>query len=306
MTPTKPLPNDLPTSASWNIRGGFLSLDSRPLLMGIVNATPDSFSDGGRFLAPQAAVTQALTLIQQGAAIIDVGGESTRPGSEPVPVEEELRRVIPVIRGLAAQSSIPISIDTTKGEVAREALAAGATIVNDISGLAFDPQMATICAESGAGVICMHIQGTPATMQGDPRYADVVQEVRHYLERRLSELEQLGIPRERVVLDPGIGFGKTAEHNLALLSRIDRFRDLGRPVCIGHSRKRFLKRILGQPLDEGLWGTVGVAIAVALQGADLIRVHDVGAVHDALRACRAVLKPEDYLPQPLTEDGPGR
>jgi dihydropteroate synthase len=257
--------------------------------MGIVNATPDSFSDGGSFLEPQAAVDRALLLVGEGAQIIDVGGESTRPGALPVGIDEELRRVVPVVKRLAQQSDVCISVDTTKAHVARAALDAGAHIVNDISGLTFDSEMPQVCAAAGAGVICMHIRGTPQTMQDDPHYDDVVAEIRQFLESRMSELERLGISRRHVVTDPGIGFGKTAEHNLEILGNIGRFRTLGRPVCIGHSRKRFLKKLLGRPVDERLFATVGVSVAVALQGARIIRVHEVAATRDAILACRAVL-----------------
>jgi dihydropteroate synthase len=273
----------------WELRGRSLEFNQVPCLMGIVNATPDSFSDGGRFLDSAAAVSQALRLVGEGADIIDVGGESTRPGAEPVSTVEELRRVVPVVQRIAEESPVLISIDTTKAEVAREALAAGAHIVNDISGLTFDPAMPRLCADTAAGVVCMHIRGTPRTMQADPRYDDVVGEIRDYLAERLEDLEQQGIPRERVALDPGIGFGKTAEHNIEILSRIGQFRELGRPVCIGHSRKRFLKRLLGREVDERLFATVGVAIAAAQQGAEIIRVHDVAAVRDSIVAYRAVL-----------------
>jgi dihydropteroate synthase len=257
--------------------------------MGIVNATPDSFSDGGAFLEPGAAVDRALLLVGEGARIIDIGGESTRPGAQQVGIDEELRRVVPVVKGLARQSQVCISIDTTKSQVARAALDAGAHIVNDVSGLLFDPEMPHACAAAKAGVICMHIRGTPQTMQDDPHYEDVVEEVRHYLESRLTELDRLGISRRQLVVDPGIGFGKTAEHNLEILGNIARFRTLGRPVCIGHSRKRFLQKLLGRPVDERLFATVGVAVAVALQGAEIIRVHDVAAARDAILACRAIL-----------------
>ncbi len=290
---------DAEIAEKWAVRGRTLELPlstrtPSPLslmqwLMGIVNATPDSFSDGGSFLEPAAAVDRALLLAGEGAQIIDIGGESTRPGARPVGVDEELRRVVPVIERLARQSDVCISIDTTKSQVASAALDAGAHIVNDISGLTFDAEMPQVCAAFGAGVICMHIRGTPQTMQDDPHYADVVEEVRQFLELRLLELEQLGISRQQIVIDPGIGFGKTAEHNLELLGNIGRLRTLGRPVCIGHSRKRFLQKLLGRPVDERLFATVGVAVAVALQGARIIRVHDVAATRDAILACRAVL-----------------
>jgi dihydropteroate synthase len=274
---------------SWQIRDRTHILSPLPWLMGIVNATPDSFSDGGTFLESGAAVEQALRLAADGAQIVDVGGESTRPGASPVTTDDELRRVIPVVAHIAKQSPVLISIDTTKAAVARAALDAGAHIVNDISGLTFDPAMPAVCATAGAGVVCMHIRGTPETMQDDPRYDDVLDDVCRFLRERLAALENVGIPRERVVVDPGIGFGKTARHNLEILGNIARYRELGRPVCIGHSRKRFLKSLLGRPLDERLFGTVGVSVAVALQGAEILRVHDVAATRDAILACQAVL-----------------
>jgi dihydropteroate synthase len=259
--------------------------------MGIVNVTPDSFSDGGQFLDSSAALEHALRLVEEGAEIIDVGGESTRPGAMPVATDDELRRVIPVVAQLAKQSPVLISIDTTKAEVARAALDAGAHIVNDISALTFDPAMASVCAAAGAGVVCMHIRGTPQTMQNDPQYDDVVADICSFLEGRLADLERQGIAREQVVVDPGVGFGKTAEHNVEILRHISRFRALGRPVCVGHSRKRFLKKLLGRPVDERLFATVGVSVAVALQGAAILRVHDVAATRDALLACQSLLGP---------------
>jgi dihydropteroate synthase len=274
---------------TWSIGGRVVELSPHPWLMGIVNVTPDSFSDGGKFLGPEAAAEQALRLAGEGAQIVDVGGESTRPGAARVPIGDELRRVIPVVEQIARQSNVLISIDTTKAEVARAALDAGAHIVNDISGLTFDPEMPAACARSKAGVVCMHIRGTPQTMQDDPRYDDVIAEICRFLEERLLELERLGIARDSVVIDPGIGFGKTAAHNLEILGNINRFRAAGRPVCIGHSRKRFLKNVLARPLDERLFGTIGVSVAVAMQGAEILRVHDVAATRDAIVACHAVL-----------------
>lgn len=272
----------------WNFRGKSLALGGMPRILGIVNVTPDSFSDGGEFVDPERAVSHALQLAAEGADVLDVGGESTRPGSEPVPAEEELRRVISVIERLRGRTERPISIDTTKSAVARAALAAGADIVNDISGLTFDAEMAAVCAESGAGVICMHIRGTPKTMQDNPRYEDVIREVREWLEVRVEALVEGGIERERIVLDPGIGFGKTAEHNLALMQALPELRGLERPILIGHSRKRFLGKLLGRKVEERTAGTIGVSIALAELGADLLRVHDVGAVRDALSAWSAV------------------
>jgi dihydropteroate synthase len=277
------------TRTDWVFRGQSWQLGGFPKLMGIVNVTPDSFSDGGTFLDQDRAVEQCLRLIADGADLIDLGGESTRPGATPIDEAEELRRVIPVVAELARHSSVPLSIDTTKASVAERALDAGAAIVNDISGLRLDPRMPAICARAEAGVICMHMQGTPQTMQIDPHYADVVREVSDFLAERLSVLEGCGIARDHVVIDPGIGFGKTPDHNLAILKAIPRFRALGRPVLIGHSRKRFLAKILGRKLDESGAVTIGVAVAAALAGADVLRVHDVRATRDALTACWAVL-----------------
>jgi dihydropteroate synthase len=271
----------------WAFRDRDFQLGAFPLLMGIVNVTPDSFSDGGTYFDAQAAVAHALRLADEGADLLDIGGESTRPGAEPVPLDEELRRVVPVIDQLARLTRVPLSIDTTKAEVARQALDAGAAIVNDISGLSFDAGMAAVCSEAEAGVICMHMQGTPATMQQAPSYADVVIEIKEYLVQRLAWLAEQGIAAERVVVDPGIGFGKTAEHNIEILSHIGSFRDLGRPVLIGHSRKRFLKALLGRTVEtEG--GGLGVSIALAMQGVDLLRVHDVRQTRNALAAWRAI------------------
>jgi len=275
-------------SRLWKTRSATLSLGLTPLWMGILNVTPDSFSDGGKYGQVDAAVDQALRLEAEGADIIDLGGESTRPGATPVAAEDELRRVLPVIERLQGRLQVPLSIDTYKASVARAALEAGASIVNDISGLRFDPEMLAVCRDLHAGVVVMHIQGTPQTMQADPQYDDVVREVRESFAERLKTLCEGGLQPEQLVFDPGIGFGKTAEHNLALLSHVSELRVEDRPLLIGHSRKRFLQRVLGRPVDERLQGTVGVSLAVAAQGADLIRVHDVAANRDAWLAFQAV------------------
>lgn len=256
--------------------------------MGIVNVTPDSFSDGGQFLSTSAAVDHALSLVAQGADLIDLGGESTRPGAEPVSETEELRRIVPVVQRLAAETSIPISIDTTKAGVARECLIAGAAIVNDISGLRFDPQMLDVCCELQAGVVCMHMQGTPQTMQQSPHYDDVVGEIAGFFSERDATFRQSGLTSEQLVWDPGVGFGKLAAHNLEILSRVPEFQIGGRPVLIGHSRKRFLQKVLQREVDERLYGTLGVTLAVAARGAAIVRVHDVAANRDAWRAFHAV------------------
>lgn len=285
-----PEPNAEPQTRLWRVKSQELRLGRFPLIMGIVNVTPDSFSDGGRFADLEAAVDHALSLADEGADILDIGGESSRPGALPVPEREEIRRVVDVVAEVVRQTSRPVSIDTTKAEVARQSLEAGATIVNDISGLRFDEDMPAVCAACGAGVVCMHMQGTPQTMQDGPHYENVVGEIREFFRGRLDTLASQGIDPERVVLDPGIGFGKTAEHNLQILLNVGRFRDLGRPVLIGHSRKRFLKNVLGREVEERSAGTLGVAIALAMQSVDILRVHDVRAVRDALLAWQTVAK----------------
>lgn len=260
-----------------------------PRLMGIVNVTPDSFSDGGTLDSVETAVAHGQRLVEAGADLLDIGGESTRPGAAVVTGDEERERVVPVIRELAACVSVPISIDTSKAAVAEAALAAGAAIVNDVTGLAGDPAMLAVCRAHEAGIICMHMRGNPRTMQDDPRYEDVVGEVGEYFRQRLEAIDRAGIPLERVILDPGIGFGKTADHNLELLRAIDVFQEIGRPILIGHSRKGFLKTLLGRAVEERTAGTIGVAIALASRGVDYLRVHDVGAVRDALLAWRTVV-----------------
>ena len=270
---------------NWTLRTRDLTRQRLPLLMGILNVTPDSFSDGGQFNAMDQAVARALLMEADGADIIDIGGESTRPGSEGVTLDEELRRTIPVIRELAQKLRIPISIDTTKSEVARQALDAGAEIVNDISGLTFDHAMMDVCREADAGICLMHIQGTPQTMQQNPHYEDVVSEVSEFLQQQVDRCLMAGILAERMCVDPGIGFGKTADHNLQLLKAIPRLQaELQRPVLIGHSRKRFLSKILGRSVEERESGTVGVSIALAQLGVDILRIHDVRSVRDALVA----------------------
>jgi dihydropteroate synthase len=261
----------------------------RPSVMGVVNVTPDSFSDGGVSLHMEAAVACAYGFVDEGAAIVDVGGESTRPGAEPVPLEEELRRVEPVIAHLAG---ISVSIDTSKAEVARRALQAGAVMVNDVTALRGDPDLAGVVADAGAYLCLMHMLGEPRTMQKDPRYDDVVSEVVSFLEERLAFAAGAGIAEERICLDPGIGFGKTVSHNLELLRRLDEIVALGRPVVVGASRKRFLGRVLGDP--EAVTGPVAAGVAVAVlayeRGASIIRAHDVREHVEALRAARAVVE----------------
>jgi dihydropteroate synthase len=282
VSPTPPSAVDLPRAVQWEIRGQTLSFAAMPLLMGVVNATPDSFSDGGRYFDREAAVTHGLELVAQGAGILDVGGESTRPGSEPVSADEELRRVIPVVEELARRTPVPLSIDTCKARVAREAAAAGARIINDITGLTGDRDMPDVALATGCGVCAMHMQGRPQTMQQRPVYADVVADVFDYLRARRDALAALGISPQRIALDPGIGFGKTMEHNLALLRSAWRLHSLGCPVLVGPSRKRFIGELLGDPNADRMAGTVCVALALARHGVQVIRVHDVAAVRQAL------------------------
>jgi dihydropteroate synthase len=256
--------------------------------MGVLNVTPDSFSDGGLFLEPSAAVEHAGRLASEGADLIDVGGESTRPGSAPVSEEEELRRVMPVVERLAG-GPLPVSIDTSKAEVARRALEAGATFVNDVTALRGDAGMAEIVGRADADLCLMHMRGEPRTMQDDPRYGDVVSEVGAFLEERLAFAVSQGIAAERVWLDPGIGFGKTIEHNLALLRRLDEIVAIGRPIVVGASRKRFIGDLTGRPEAERVAGTIAANVLAFERGAAMFRVHDVAATRDALAVAAATL-----------------
>ncbi|MBX9788130.1 MAG: dihydropteroate synthase [Pirellulales bacterium] len=250
--------------------------------MGVVNVTPDSFSDGGRFLAPQAAIDLALRLAADGADLIDIGGESTRPYSQPVLPDEQARRVLPVIEDLVGRVGVPISIDTSSAVVAREALAAGAEIVNDVTALAGDEDMLEVVLRSRCGVCLMHMQGTPATMQDNPQYGDVVAEVLDYLRCRRDALLAAGVPHDSIALDPGIGFGKTHQHNLTLLASAYRLHELGCPVLVGHSRKGFIAKVLADKEVDRTAGSIGVSLSLAAQGVQVIRVHDVAAVRQAV------------------------
>ncbi|HXF73289.1 MAG TPA: dihydropteroate synthase [Actinomycetota bacterium] len=268
----------------WRCGGRELVCGERTLVMGILNVTPDSFSDGGLFLDPEAAVAHARRMVEEGADIVDVGGESTRPGSDPVPPEEERKRVLPVIEALAPELEVPISVDTRRAEVAAAALEAGASIVNDVTAGA-DPDMFAVVRDAGAGMVLMHMKGEPKTMQRDPRYDDVVAEVRAYLAARLDAAARAGIDAERLCVDPGIGFGKTLEHNLLLLRHVDALVDLGRPVLVGPSRKSFIGTLLDLPPDQRVEGTLGAVCWAAARGAHAVRVHDV---REAVRALRVV------------------
>ncbi|HET9552606.1 MAG TPA: dihydropteroate synthase [Anaeromyxobacteraceae bacterium] len=259
-----------------------------PFVMGIVNATPNSFSDGGRFLAPEAAVAHAEALAAEGADLVDLGGESTRPGAPPVPVEEEVRRVVPVVEALRARGfGLPISIDTSSPEVARRALAAGADLVNDVRGLA-DPALARVVAEAGAPVVVMHMRGTPATMDALATYQDLMGEVVAELRQALARAAAAGVPDDRIVLDPGLGFAKTPEQSLELLARVGELRALGYPLLVGPSRKRFIGHVTGAPVGERLPGTLAAVAACVLAGVEIVRVHDVAAARQAALVAAAL------------------
>jgi len=257
--------------------------------MGIVNVTPDSFYDGGRYFGVEAAVQHALDLVAEGADLLDIGGESTRPGAEPVPQDEEMRRVLPVIEALLPQVKIPLSIDTVKPAVARAAVRAGASIINDIAANRQDPEMWEVAAETGAGYVAMHMQGTPATMQQHPHYDDVVAEVDQFFGGVLERLQQAGVRPEQVALDVGIGFGKTVEHNLQLLAALRQFKRWRRPLLLGVSRKSFIGKLLGAEPQERLPASLACACWAVAQGVDIIRAHDVRATVHAVRMTEALL-----------------
>ena len=272
-----------PRAIHWQLRTQRLTFGPLPLLMGIVNVTPDSFSDGGKFFGSEAAIEQGLKLLGEGAAILDIGGESTRPYSTPVTTDDELSRVLPVVEAIQrARPDAILSIDTSKAAVARAVIAAGAEIINDVTGLTGDPEMIAIARESRAGVCAMHMQGTPQTMQDCPTYTDIVAEIHDYLRQRRDALLAAGIERERICLDPGIGFGKTHEHNVTLMANCHRFHSLGQPLLVGHSRKGSIGKLLGDKEAPRLFGTVGAALSLAVQGVQIIRVHDVRPLREAL------------------------
>jgi dihydropteroate synthase len=268
--------------SEWQLRTRSVDCRGLPRLMGIVNVTPDSFSDGGRFLSPQQAVDHALRLEDAGADLLDVGGESTRPYADPVTTDEELRRVIPVLEGLLPRVAIPLSIDTSKAAVATAAVQLGVEVINDVTALAGDPEMLPLAVGSRVGVCAMHMRGTPRTMQEMPHYKNVVTEIHGYLHERREALLAAGIDRSRICLDPGIGFGKTHQHNLELMSRCERFHDLGCPLLVGYSRKGFLGKLLGDAQLDRLAVGIGAGLSLARQGVQILRVHDVGPLRQAL------------------------
>jgi dihydropteroate synthase len=284
------------TELIWQLPRRVIRFGRLPLIMGIVNVTPDSFFDGGKYLDPQAAIEHALRLEAEGADLLDIGGESTRPYASPVPAEEEFRRVIPVIARLAGQVKIPISVDTYKARVAEAAIAAGAEIVNDVTALRGDPEMLPLLARTRVGLCLMHMQGTPQTMQDAPHYHDVLAEVKSFLADVRDRAVAAGVSPEAIVLDPGIGFGKRLKHNLALLRNIDQFHALGRPILVGASRKRFIGDILGDPTADRLPGTLATMVYLATKGVHILRVHDVAAVRQALGVFAAL--------QGLCDDSP--
>jgi len=273
----------------WSHASGALELGSRTLLMGVVNVTPDSFSDGGLFLDPEAAVRRGVELATQGADLLDVGGESTRPGSDRVPVNEEIDRVVPVIKRLAAEVDVPISIDTRKSSVAGAALDAGASIVNDVSAGRDDPDMFDVVRELEAGLVLMHMLGDPKTMQAEPHYDDVVAEVGAFLIEGVEAAVMAGIQRDRLCIDPGIGFGKNLEHNLALLRDIGQVRVEGLPLLVGPSRKAFIGKLTGAEADDRLGGTAGAVAWLAAQGVEIIRVHDVREMRQVVDVVDAIV-----------------
>ncbi len=273
----------------WKLRTRTFQFADTPALMGIVNVTPDSFSDGGKFYTPSQAVEHALKMEDAGADILDIGGESTRPYSESVNSDEELRRVIPVIESLVNRVSIPISIDTSKAEVAAAAVELGAEIINDVTGLEGDPAMLDIAIRTGAGVCAMHMQGRPQNMQDNPTYTDVVSEIYDYLALRDQVLTNSGIDPARICLDPGIGFGKSHQHNLLLLQHAERFLELGRPILIGHSRKGFIAQLINDKNSDRTAGNIGVSLAMSQKNIHVLRIHDVKATRDALNCYRACM-----------------
>jgi len=283
---------------SW--RDYTLFLNKRTYLMGILNVTPDSFSDGGKFLKKEKAVDHALKMVEEGVDIIDIGGRSTRPGSKEINFQEELSRVIPVIEELSSRIKVPISIDTYRAKVAEEAIAAGASMVNDISGLNFDPQMGEVVAKNQVPVIVMHIKGTPENMQYNPQYEDLILEIITYLRESINKAVKFGVPEDKIIIDPGIGFGKTVAHNLEIIKRLKEFKILGRPISIGTSRKSFLANVLGLPtgekIEERREGTMASVAVSAYQGASLFRVHDVKETKKVIKVVEAIKLGLEFRP----------
>jgi dihydropteroate synthase len=284
-----PCCEDMVTPMEFQLKGQRLGLE-RPLLMGIVNVTPDSFFDGGRFCDPQRAVAHALRLVEEGADLLDIGAESTRPGALPVDEQEERRRLVPVVAAVAKAVSVPISVDTSKAEVAKAAIDAGAIMVNDVTALRGDSAMVGVVAQAGVALVLMHMQGTPDIMQHAPRYDDVVGEVAQFLAERVRYAIDQGVARDRIVVDPGIGFGKTLGHNLDLLANLRVFAELGYPLLVGPSRKGFIGQLTDQSVEARGWGTAGVVALAVEQGANILRVHDVGPMKDVAKVAVAIAR----------------
>ena len=280
--------NEFPNHSRWKLRTQTLAITQTPLIMGILNVTPDSFSDGGSYLTAQDAIDHGLRLAAEGADIIDIGGESTRPYSQSVSAQQEIERVVQVVRGIADQSDVPISIDTSKSAVAIAAIEAGAQIINDVTGLTGDSDMLQVAAESGVGVCAMHMQGTPATMQDNPRYTNVVAEVLAYLQQRKACLLDAGIPLEKICLDPGIGFGKTHQHNLELLAGCEAFLELGCPILIGHSRKGFIGKLLNDKDADRDSGTLAISLLMAQKKMHVLRLHQIAPTVAALKVLAGI------------------
>jgi len=275
-----------------------LEVGAKVRVMGILNVTPDSFSDGGRFVSEKALLDQAAVMVAAGADIIDIGGESSRPFAKPVPVEEEMARVVGAIKSIRKYHSIPLSIDTTKAAVAQKALEAGADFINDISALRFDPEMISLVRRTDVPVIIMHMKGTPADMQVAPFYEDVVAEISTFLEERLRWAEERGVERDRFIVDPGIGFGKTVTHNLTILNRLGEFKKIGCPLLVGHSRKAFIGSILGREVDDRDVATAAISALCVLNGASIVRVHDVDKTVQAVRMVEAITRENSESPGP--------
>ena len=280
--------NEFPNHSRWKLRTQTLAITQTPLIMGILNVTPDSFSDGGSYLTAQDAIDHGLRLAAEGADIIDIGGESTRPYSQSVSAQQEIERVVQVVRGIADQSDVPISIDTSKSAVAIAAIEAGAQVINDVTGLTGDPEMLQVAVESGVGVCAMHMQGTPATMQDNPRYTNVVAEVLAYLQQRKACLLDAGIPLEKICLDPGIGFGKTHQHNLELLAGCEAFLELGCPILIGHSRKGFIGKLLNDKDADRDSGTLAISLLMAQKKMHVLRLHQIAPTVAALKVLAGI------------------
>lgn len=281
-------PHPRPASPAIRVGERDLRFGEQFYIMGVVNVTPDSFSDGGDHFARRDAISRALELAENGADIIDIGGESTRPGAEPVTAEQEAERVLPVVEAAAEKTDAIVSIDTTKAAIARRAVEKGATIINDVSGLGFDEEMGEVVADSGAGYVLMHIQGTPETMQEEITYDDVIDDIAAYFDRRLHKATEAGVDIGQIVLDPGIGFGKTVEQNYRLIREIHRFHDFGRPLLLGTSRKSSIGAIVDKPPKERVWGTAATVACGLMAGADIVRVHDVSEMYDVVRVTEAI------------------